>query len=124
MENKNFLYIIHLSWGQIKIEVSVEVYKDAKLFPGSSRAWDWNETGTRHTPGIQPVDVEELLQHGATVVVLSRGFYKRLKISNETNELLEKMNIPYYILQTEKAVQRYNELRKLEKVCGLFHSTC
>ena len=47
-------------------------YKDAKLFPGGSREWNWRETGTEHVPGIQPADVQELLDHGAKVVVLSR----------------------------------------------------
>ena len=30
--------------------------KDFKLYPGGGREWDWNETGTRHVPGIQPGD--------------------------------------------------------------------
>ncbi|MFQ5583067.1 MAG: Mth938-like domain-containing protein [Calditrichia bacterium] len=116
--------ITKLSWGCIKVEGAEKPYKDAKLFPGGSREWDWNETGTRHTPGIQPADVEELLQYGATVVILSRGFYERLQVAKETIALLQEKNIPFYILQTEKAVQRYNELRDCEKVGGLFHSTC
>ena len=49
--------------------------KDAKLYPGGARAWDWRETGTRHDPGIQPTDVAELLDHGAEVVVLSTGVF-------------------------------------------------
>ena len=64
--------ITNLSWGSLDVEGNS--FRDAKLFPGGSREWDWNETGTRHVPGIQPSDVEELLEHGATVVVLSRGF--------------------------------------------------
>src|SRR5215210_1208827 len=68
--------ITHLFWGHLEVED--RSFKDAKLFPGGSRAWDWNETGTDHVPGIQPADVEELLEHGASVVVLSKGFYERL----------------------------------------------
>ncbi len=37
---------------------------------GGGREWDWDETGTRHSPGNQPAD-EEFLAHGATAVVLS-----------------------------------------------------
>ena len=47
--------------------------KDFKLYTGGGRAWDWAETGTRHSPGVQPADVEELVAHGATAVVLSRA---------------------------------------------------
>jgi hypothetical protein len=67
-------HITLLSWGRLEVEDGS--FKDAKLFPGGSREWDWNETGTGHVPGIQPADVEELLEHGATVVVLSKGFYE------------------------------------------------
>lgn len=50
-------------WG--RISVGDRVFKDAKLWPGGAREWDWTETGTRHEPGIQPADVAELLEHGA-----------------------------------------------------------
>jgi len=71
-------------------------FKDAKVFPGGAREWDWRETGTRHVPGIQPTDVQELIEHGIKVEVL----------------------------QTEAAVERFNELRESVPVGGLFHSTC
>src|SRR3712207_9129776 len=74
--------ITHLCWGRLEIEDGS--LKDAKLFPGGSREWDWNETGTAHVPGIQPADVQELLEHGATVVVLSKGFHERLQICQQT----------------------------------------
>ena len=38
--------ITNLRWGQIEVEG--RRYKDAKLFPGGSREWDWRETGTHH----------------------------------------------------------------------------
>lgn len=111
------------SWGRIKIE-GYGVFKDAKLFPGGVREWDWSETKTAHDPGIQPQDVVELLEHGAQVVVLSRGVNERLRVSNETLDMLERKSIGVHVLQTEKAVLMYNELRETELVGGLFHSTC
>jgi hypothetical protein len=51
--------ITHLSWGRLQTED--DVFKDARLYPGGAEAWDWNETGTSHDPGIQPADVEKLL---------------------------------------------------------------
>ena len=47
-------------------------------------------TGTDHVPGIQPSDVEELLEHGAKVVVLSKGIYQRLQTCSETLEMLKQ----------------------------------
>ena len=62
--------ILHLSWGHIEVE-GHPPFKDAKVFPGGAREWDWRDTGTRHVPGIQPADVRELIEHGAKAVVLS-----------------------------------------------------
>jgi hypothetical protein len=115
--------ITHLSWGRVEIEDG-RSFKDAKLFPGGAREWDWRETGTAHVPGIQPADVDELLEHGATVVVLSKGFLERLQLCPETLRMLKDRGIPAHVLETEKAVQLFNELREKEAVGGLFHSTC
>jgi hypothetical protein len=98
--------------------------KDFKLYPGGGREWDWNETGTRHDPGIQPADVEELLEKGACVVVLSRGMALRLQTSRETIDLLRQRGIPVHVKETKEAVALYNRLAKTEAVGGLFHSTC
>jgi hypothetical protein len=114
--------ITRVSWGRLEVEDGS--FKDAKLFPGGSREWDWNETGTRHVPGIQPSDVEELLERGATVIVLSRGFEERLRVRPETLRMLEDEGVPVHVEQTEEAVRLYNELRENEKVGALIHSTC
>lgn len=116
--------ITHLSWGRLDVEGQAAPFKDAKLFPGGAREWDWRETGTRHIPGIQPADVEELLDHGATVVVLSKGIHERLQVCPETIQMLQERGIPVHILQTEAAVRLYNALREKERVGGLIHSTC
>jgi hypothetical protein len=71
--------ILAVSWGRMEVE-RIGAGKDFKLYPGGGRDWDWNETGTRHAPGIQPADVEELLARGATAVVLSLGMNRRLQV--------------------------------------------
>ena len=115
--------VTELSWGHVKVENSTS-YKDVKLFPGGSREWDWNETGTQHEPGIQPADIEELLEHGAEVVVLSRGVYERLGVCPETLRMLEDRGIRVHVVQTEEAVRLYNEMADEERVGALIHSTC
>jgi hypothetical protein len=72
-DQKHSPQIRHVSWGRLEVEGKAKPYKDAKLFPGGSREWNWRETSTEHVPGVQPADVQELLDHGAKVVVLSRG---------------------------------------------------
>jgi hypothetical protein len=115
--------IERLSWGRLEVE-GARAFKDAKLYPGGAREWDWRETGTRHVPGIQPADVDELLDHGAKAVVLSKGILERLRVCPETLELLRERGVAVHVLQTEEAVARYNELRRRAPVGGLFHSTC
>lgn len=115
--------ISRFSWGHIEVD-GHPLFKDAKIFPGGAREWDWSETGTRHVPGIQPADVQELIDRGAKAVVLSRGVWKRLQVCPETLEALAKAGISFEVLQTEAAVERFNTLRESVPVGGLFHSTC
>jgi hypothetical protein len=100
------------------------VGKDFKLYPGGGRPWDWNETGTRHQPGIQPEDVEELIAHGATTIVLTRGMDLVLQVDPRTLEFLEQKGITVHVAETRAAVALYNELVGTTPVAGLFHSTC
>jgi hypothetical protein len=115
--------IVTLAWGKIEVE-GAGMFRDVKLFPGGAREWDWRETGTEHTPGIQPADVRELLDHGATTVVLSQGMLKRLRTCPETIELLKQQGVSVHVVPTQDAVELYNELRKTARVAGLFHTTC
>jgi hypothetical protein len=98
--------------------------KDFKLYPGGGREWDWSETGTRHSPGIQPADVQELLDRGATTVVLSQGMESRLRVDPRTLALLEQRKVTVHVAETTEAVRIYNEAAEAGPVGGLFHSTC
>ncbi|UCC52914.1 MAG: Mth938-like domain-containing protein [Anaerolineaceae bacterium] len=113
-----------LSWGKASVEGYPKPFKDVKVYPGGAREWDWNETGTRHEPGIQPADVRELLERGASVVILSTGMQERLRVCPETLQLLEEAGVTAYVLQSREAVQRFNQLRETEPVAILLHSTC
>ena len=113
-----------LSWGKIEVEGEDKPFKDAKLYPGGAREWDWRETGTEHVPGIEPADVEELISKGAAEVILSKGIYERLQVRSDTLQMLKDKGIPTHILQTEKAVELYNELRMKQAIGALIHSTC
>jgi hypothetical protein len=116
--------VTHISWGRLEVEGVDGPFKDAKLFPGGARAWDWRETGTSHDPGIQPTDLEELLERGATAVVLSKGFDERLGVTGDALRYLEERGIPAHVGQTGEAIRLYNELRETERVGALIHSTC
>ena len=116
--------ITYVSWGRLEVEGKAKPYKDAKLFPGGSREWNWRERDTEHVPGIQPADVQELLDHRAKVVVLSRGMAECLRVSGETLDFLKEGRIEAHILPTTEAAELYNRLAKQGPVGGLFHTTC
>ncbi|KAM7085897.1 mth938 domain-containing protein isoform 1-T3 [Molossus nigricans] len=117
--------IASLSWGQMKVQGSTKTYKDCKVWPGGSRAWDWRETGTEHSPGVQPADVEEVIKKGVQTLVIGRGMSEALKVPPSTLEYLEKQGIDVRVLQTEQAVKEYNALvAQGVRVGGVFHSTC
>nr|WP_275413619.1 Mth938-like domain-containing protein [Plantactinospora endophytica] len=115
--------IQQVDWGRMTVDGLGEG-KDFKLYPGGGRPWDWSETGTRHEPGIQPADVEELLDHGATQVVLSEGFDGRLRVDPATLLFLQERAVDVHVARTGEAVELYNTLAAREPVGGLFHSTC
>ena len=116
--------ITGFSWGRLEVEGIGEL-RDAKLHPAGGRAWDWRETGTHHDPGIQVADIEELIEAGADVVILTKGVECALGVCPETLERLAEANVRFEILQTEAGIDRYNELVEAgEAVGGLFHSTC
>ncbi|WP_329109886.1 Mth938-like domain-containing protein [Micromonospora sp. NBC_01699] len=112
-----------ISWGEIKVE-GLGTVKDAKLYPGGGRAWDWSETGTGHSPGIQPADVAEIVDNGATVVVLGVGMEQRLGVMVETLDLLRSRGVAVHVRESSEAVRMYNELAASVAVGALLHSTC
>lgn len=113
-----------VSWGRIEVEGHDSPYRDAKLFPGGAREWDWNETGTGHSPGVQPADVEELIENGATTVVIGTGVFGRLRVDPATEAKLDEQGVRLIEARTESAVEQYNELTETAPVGGLFHTTC
>ncbi len=122
--NENSPRILSIKWGKMEVE-GIGAGKDFKLWPGGGRNWNWSEHGTAHSPGIQPGDCEELLEHGCRVIVLSRGVYSRLKVTPQAIAYLEKNEVEIITEKTKKAVQIYNSLVEQGRaVGGLFHSTC
>ncbi|XP_068440758.1 mth938 domain-containing protein [Clinocottus analis] len=117
--------ISSLSWGHMKVKGCSSSYKDCKVWPGGSRAWDWRETGTNHSPGVQPADLEEVLKNGIDLLVIGRGMNEALQVPSATLDFVMQKGVDVRVLQTEKAVAEYNKLAgQGAKVGGVFHSTC
>uniref|UniRef100_A0A673C414 Mth938 domain-containing protein n=1 Tax=Sphaeramia orbicularis TaxID=375764 RepID=A0A673C414_9TELE len=129
-----------LSWGQMTVRGCSSTYKDCKVWPGGSRAWDWTETGTKvrtvhnrpgpglrsgsgprsepilgsgpgpHVPGVQPADVDEVLKAGVDTLVIGRGMRAELQVPSSTVDFVRRTGVEVHVLQTEDAVAKYNSL--------------
>ncbi|XP_020357538.1 mth938 domain-containing protein-like [Oncorhynchus kisutch] len=68
----------------------------------------------KHHPGVQPADLEEVLQKGVETLVIGQGMSEALQRGVELR-----------VLQTVKAITEYNNLvGQGAKVGGVFPSTC
>lgn len=113
------------AWGALWLETQEQSFKDAKLYPGGACTWDWQETGTRHDPGIQIADVQDLVAHEADTVILSTGVNQKLQVPKETVAYLQNRGIAVTVAQTDDAVALYNTyVRQGYAVGALIHSTC
>jgi hypothetical protein len=123
-QNPSSPRVTAISWGSVAVEGISQQFKDVKLYPGGAREWDWNETGTRHVPGIKPADVQELIDNGARVIVLSVGMEGALQVMPETIAHLESNDVTHHVLRTDEAVNLYNQFADSVQVGALIHSTC
>ena len=116
-----------LTWGSIEVQIGKETqtFRDCKVWPEGAESWEWDETGTHHKPGIQPADIEDILNKDIDVLIMSRGRMLRLEVCPETIALLKAHKIEYHFEETAKAVALFNRLiTKDRKVGGIFHTTC
>jgi hypothetical protein len=109
-----------ITWGRIEVE-DHGTFKDARIYPGGAEEWDWNQTGTRHSPGVQPADVRSFLERGVGIIVIGTGYHERLEIQPETLEMLDERGVEVYVRETEEALRL---LAGLEEAGALIHSTC
>ena len=117
--------ILDCRWGRVRVDGHGTI-KDAKLYPGRlashlGPARDRHSARSRH----KPADVAELVERGATTVVLSRGVRRMLQVCPETLRQLESQGVAVQVLLTPEAVETYNRLAEGEAAVGaLIHSTC
>lgn len=114
-------------WGQVQAEGCEKPFRDAMLFPGGGREWDWNASVTSHHAGIQVADVEALLARDVSEVVLSTGRLGLLRVPREVLDLLAARGVKVHVLRTGAAIDRYNALASVPdgpRVGALIHSTC
>lgn len=116
--------IVDFSWGRIVVE-DLGAGCDWQLWPGGGCPWDWRVHETGHWRGVAREDVDELVERGATTVVIGNGRLGRLRVSQALINDLSGQGVEVVVARTSRAIARYNELaRRGVAVGGLMHSTC
>jgi hypothetical protein len=70
-------------------------------------------------------DVRELVENGSKTVIIGRGQNARLEVASDALEWLRGKDISFEILDSSRAVDRYNALSAEGVAVGaLIHSTC
>jgi hypothetical protein len=115
--------IASFRWGRVE-DSRGAVFKDARFSPAGTEEWDWRATGTRHVPGIQIADLEDLLHTPVQTILLSRGVDLVLQVPQATFDFARHHAREVLVLQSEAAVAEYNRRVASEPVILLLHSTC
>ncbi len=69
-------------------------------------------------------DLVEVLEGDPEVVILGRGVFGRMKVSDDIRELITERGIELVVLRTEGASKAYNELRERRRVVAALHLSC
>jgi hypothetical protein len=113
---------LRIEWGKITTDTGKE-YKDCVVTQDGACSWNWALDGTKHIPGITLAAI--FLIENCDVLILSTGMQNRLKISSEALAYLKYIDKPYYILQSQEAVKKFNQYDRSSTIPGLLlHSTC
>ncbi len=107
------------SFGRIEID-DVVYNRDVIIFPDRVRS-NWRRRDG-HNLAIE--DLIEVLDGGPEVIMLGRGAFGRIKVSDNIRELISERGIELVVFRTEGACKAYNELRERRRVIAALHLSC
>ncbi len=67
-------------------------------------------------------EAAHIYEEGAVSIIIGSGHYSELKLSDEARKYFMEKKIDVLVMNTKKAVVKYNELNG--NIIGLFHTTC
>lgn len=94
--------------------------KDLVILPDRVVGGWWRKEG--HT--LHPDDLAVVLKAAPDVLVVGKGTFGRMYITQETEQALQAAGIELVAQPTQKAVETYNRLREERKVAAALHLTC
>lgn len=103
-----------------KIVIDGESYEDIKIIGDKVILWHYVK---HHT--VTKQDILEVFDDNPEYVVIGIGTSKYVCVDKDVIELAQKKNIKLLIEDTEKACQKYNQLKQQgKKVNAIIHATC
>ncbi len=106
-------------FGRIVID-GVVYNRDVIIFPDRVLS-NWRRRGG-HKLVLE--DLVEVLEDGPEVVILGRGVFGRMKVSEDLRESITERGIELVVLRTEGASKAYNEMRERQRVVAALHLSC
>lgn len=114
-----------LNWGSITVDD--RTYSQVLICGEQVEERDENKLeqifGTTHRLGDW--EMAELISDHPQAIVIGHGQEGVLRVMGDELAVLKKSGADLYLLHTQEAVEKYNELKKQGvKVNALFHTTC
>lgn len=114
------MHIDSYQFGKIVIDGTAYT-SDCLIISGSVKDNWWRKQGHLLTPE----DLETVIETRPRILVVGCGASGMMKISKDTEKLLQEHSIELFETNTNNAVEKFNELsEKGEKVVAAFHLTC
>ena len=114
------MHIDSYQFGKIVID-GVEYSSDCIILGNSVQANWWRKRG--HL--LSAEDLEPVIKAKPTLLIVGSGKSGKMQIPNETRHFLLEEEIQLEIVDTNKAVERFNELSKTGvKIAAALHLAC
>lgn len=110
-------------FGRVKVDDAVYT-DDVIISPdGVNDSW-WREKGHE----VSNVDLDPVLEENPDIVIIGTGARGVMKVRPDARQTLEQKCDQVHVLDTHKAVERYNQLQDKEtgrrRVVAVLHLTC
>jgi hypothetical protein len=106
-------------FGRIVID-DVVYNRDVIIFPDRVRS-NWRR---RDGHNLALEDLVEVLEGNPETIMLGRGVFGRMKVSEDIRALITERGIELVVLRTEGASKAYNEMRERRRVIAALHLSC
>ena len=116
--------IERVEFGRITVN-GIDYTHDIVIYPSGKiekrKKWiSKNKHGTSHK--LDPDELKEYMGEDFNVLVVGTGIYGILSLLPESKELMKGKKV--IERPTQEAIKIFNDLRKEERVLGIFHITC